>query len=249
MKNNSMYTVLGWFVILLVWFAISSMELINHRVLPSPGKTWASFIDMLQHRDLIGNLLFSLKINYLGYIIAIGTALPVGFAVGLSEFGKKMFDKPINALRFIPITALGGIFIAISGLSIWTKILFLAFGIWVYLVPVVIQRLQEVSGTHLQMMQTLGATKWQIFKNVQWPYVTSRLSDDIRILVGISWTYIIVAELKNVQGGVGSMIWLGERQANPGYVYAILILIIIVGVLQDWKFGWIDRILFKFKHA
>lgn len=247
--NKGTYALLGWLVVLGVWYTISIFEIINPRVLPSPGKTLTAFLDMLKNRDLVGNLLFSLKINYLGYIIAIGTALPIGFIIGLSETGKKMFDKPVNSLRFVPITALGGIFIAISGLTIWTKVYFLAFGIWVYLVPVVIQRLQEVSETHLQMMKTLGATKWQIFTKVQWPYVTSRLSDDIRILVGISWTYIIVAELKNVQGGIGSMIWLGERQANPAYVYAALIVIIVIGVLQDLKFAWLDKVLFKFKHA
>jgi NitT/TauT family transport system permease protein len=155
----------------------------------------------------------------------------------------------VNSLRFIPITALGGIFIAIAGLTIWTKIHFLSFGIWVYLVPVIVQRVSEVSETHLQMMKTLGATKWQTFKHIQWKYVMSRLSDDIRILVGISWTYIIVAELKNMQGGLGSLIWLGEKQSDSGKVYAVIIIIVLIGVLQDKLFKLIDKKLFKFKYA
>lgn len=244
-----MKSALGWIIIVGGWWLISSFELINNRILPTPLATLGSYPEMYEKYNLIDNILFSLKINLYGYIEAIMLSLPIGFLIGLSTGGKKLFEKPVNALRFVPITALGGIFIALSGLTIWTKIHFLAFGIWVYLVPVIIQRIGEVSNTNLQMMQTLGASKWQVFRYVQWPFVISRLSDDIRILVGISWTYIIVAELKNVQGGLGSMIWLGERQGKAAYVYAILILIIILGVIQDKIFIWLDKKLFKFKHV
>lgn len=249
MKTNNLNVILGWFILLVMWWVFSWMEIISNRILPTPQKVIGTFSYLWSERNLLDNILFSLKINFLGYIEAVLAALPIGFAVGLSKTGKKLFNQPINALRFIPITALSGLFIAISGLTIWTKVHFLAFGIWVYLVPVIIQRLMEVSEVHLQMMKTLGATKWQIFKNVQWPYVMSRLSDDIRILVGISWTYIIVAELKNVQGGLGSMIWLGERQSNIAIVYAVIIIIVILGVLQDLLFLYADKKAYKFKYA
>lgn len=243
------YNIIGWAVVLALWWLVTGLELINHHVLPGPIKTLDSFFEMYERDHLITNMLFSIKINLIGYAESILFALPVGFVLGCFTTTHKIFHKPINSLRFIPITALSGIFIALSGLTIWTKINFLAFGIWVYLVPVVVQRIEEVSGVHLQMMKTLGASKWQIFQHVQWKYVISRLSDDIRILVGISWTYIIVAELKNVQGGLGYFIWLGERQSNSGKVYAAIIIIIILGVLQDYLFKALDRILFKFKYA
>lgn len=241
--------ILGWLTLLGIWFLISKFNLINGHILPSPSKTYNAFIEMLKENHLMSNIGFSLKINFIGYMIAIGTAIPIGFCLGLFKTTREMFSQPINSLRFIPITALGGLFIVISGLSIWTKIYFLAFGIWVYLVPVVVQRISEVSEVHIQMMRTLGSSRYQIFRYVQFPFVMSRLSDDIRILVGISWTYIIVAELKNVQGGLGSLIWLGEKQSNTGIVYAAIIIIVILGVLQDWLFKMFDKLLFKFKYA
>lgn len=242
-------SILGWGTLLGVWFLISYTGVINNHILPSPGKTLHAAKEMYRDDNLLQNILFSLKINALGYVESILLALPIGFMIGLFATTRQMFSQPVDSLRFIPITALGGIFIAISGLTIWTKIHFLAFGIWVYLVPVIVQRISEVSETHLQMMQTLGASKFQTFKHVQWKFVLSRLSDDIRILVGISWTYIIVAELKNVQGGLGSLIWLGERQANVGKVYAAILIIVLIGVLQDKLFKFLDKKIFKFKYA
>jgi NitT/TauT family transport system permease protein len=238
----------GWAILLALWFIVTNFGLINTHVMPTPQKTWKSFVEMQTDDNLLTNILFSLRINAIGYLKCIFAALVVGFAIGLSPRVRKMFSQQVNALRFVPITALMGIFIAISGLTIVTKVNFLAFGIWVYLVPVVVQRIDEVDNVHLQMMKTLGATFWQTVRYVTWRSVIARLSDDIRILVGISWTYIIVAELAGIQGGLGSLIFLGERQSNVGKVYAVIFIIVAIGIIQDALFRLIDKMLFKFKY-
>jgi NitT/TauT family transport system permease protein len=238
----------GWLILFAIWFLVTNFGLINTHIMPTPLKTWNAFLEMKEDDSLVDNILFSLRINVVGYLKCIIAALVVGFAIGLSPQVRKMFSQQVNALRFVPITALMGIFIAISGLTIMTKINFLAFGIWVYLVPVVVQRIDEVNVTHLQMMKTLGASFWQTVRYVTWRSVIARLSDDIRILVGISWTYIIVAELAGIQGGLGSLIFLGERQSNVGKVYAVIFIIVIIGIIQDAIFKLIDRLLFRFKY-
>lgn len=243
-----MKALLGWIIFITLWSILSVLQIINPYVLPSPLSVVANFITLVSEGRLFGNIWFSLKINFSGYIFASLLAIPIGFGLGLFKTTRALFANIIDSMRFIPITALGGIFIALFGLSIWTKINFLAFGIWVYLVPVVVQRIDEIPVTYLQMMKTLGATKWQRFTYVQFPYVMSRLSDDIRILVGISWSYVVVAELKNVQGGLGSLIFLGERQSNPGQVYCAILTICLIGVIQDKLFKYLDTLVFKFKY-
>ncbi len=247
-KNFSWLQLSGWLILLVIWYLVTNFGIINNHVMPTPQKMWNALGEMIKDDNLGKNILYSLRINFTGYIKCILAALVIGFAIGLSPNVRKMFSQQINALRFVPITALMGIFIAISGLSISTKINFLAFGIWVYLVPVVVQRIDEVSVVHLQMMKTLGASFWQTARYVTWRSVISKLSDDIRILVGISWTYLIVAETTGIDGGLGSLIFLGERQSNVGKVYAVIFIIIAIGIIQDAVFRLIDRLLFKFKY-
>jgi len=244
----SLYQISGWLILFGIWYLITNFGIINNHVMPTPQKTWSALTDMKTNDNLFDNILFSVRINIVGYLKCIIAAIVIGFAIGLSPTVRKMFSHQVDALRFVPITALMGIFIAISGLTITTKINFLAFGIWVYLVPVVVQRIDEVNPTHLQMMKTLGASFWQTVRYVTWRSVLSRLSDDIRILVGISWTYIIVAELAGIQGGLGSLIFLGERQSNVGKVYGVIFIIVAIGIIQDTIFKLIDRLLFKFKY-
>jgi len=128
------------------------------------------------------------------------------------------------------------------------KVSFLAFGILVYLIPVVVQRIFEVQNVYLRTVFTLGATSWQTVKTVYFPFVFSKLIDDIRVLTAISWTYITIAEMLNKGGGIGELIWMAKRQSRIDKAFAILIVIVVIGLLQDRLFVFLDKILFPYKH-
>ena len=251
--NKTVLNVLGWLVLLATWYIITALDLVNKHILPTPGNCLTVLGELLTEpnpdNSLMSNVWFSIKLNLAGYAESILLALPVGFALGQFKTVRIMFSQQIDSLRFVPISALGGLFVALSGLTLWTKIHFLAFGIWVYLVPVIVQRIDEINPVHLQMMKTLGASKLQTFWFVTWKSVTSRLSDDIRILVGIGWTYIIMAEMKNDQGGLGHMIALGDKQASIEIVYIVVTIIIIIGVCQDKLLKGIDWLMYRYKYS
>jgi len=238
----------GFVFFIILWIFLSSSGIIPRAILPPLGEALGSFKELHFENELIRNLFYSLKLNYLGYIVAIAVCIPIGFVVGLFPIFNGMFQKQIDAIRFIPLTATTGIFIVAFGIGTGMKTLFLAFGIIVYLLPIVVQRVKEVEMVYQQTAFTLGATKWQMIKSVFFPSVISKLSDDIRVIVAISWTYIIIAEMINSEGGVGSMLYLASRQSRIDKVFAILITIILIGFLQDKLFKWADKKLFAFKH-
>jgi len=182
-------------------------------------------------------------------MVALIIALPIGFLLGLIPLFRGLFQKPFDTLRFLPLTAVIGLFVAWFGIENPMKIYFLAFGILVYLIPVIIQRIDEVDDVYLKTVFTLGATSWQTIKTVYLPSVLSRISDDVRVLVAISWTYIIIAELQNNTGGLGALIFQSARNSRIDKVFALLIIIIIIGLLQDRWFFTLDKFFFPHKHV
>ena len=128
------------------------------------------------------------------------------------------------------------------------KVSFLAFGIIVYLLPIVVQRITEVADIYLKTTFTLGATDWQTIKTVYFPAVMSKLMDDVRVITAISWTYIIIAELLGKEGGIGALMHTNGRQGQTEKVFVGLAMIILVGYLQDRIFIFIDKRLFPHKH-
>jgi len=232
-----------------MWLLISQMGWLPKTILPHPFDVIASYKTLHFEKFLVRNIAYSIKLNYLGYLEAVAIAVPVGFIIGLFPFFRALLSKYVDAARFIPLTAVTGIFIAWFGIGNAMKIQFLAFGIFVYLLPIVVQRIAEVPKVYEQMVKTLGGTNWQSIRYVFVPHVMSKLFDDIRVIVAISWTYIIIAEMVNSQdGGIGAMIFAAARQSKYEQVFALLLVIVLIGIIQDKIFLYLDKILFPHKH-
>ena len=236
--------------ILLAWSLLTSMEVIPSSLLPSPWKVLAAFPELHFDNALVRNMFYSIKINVLGYCEALLIAIPLGFVVALFPLTRELFKRYIDAIRYLPLTALTGLFIAWFGIEDNMKVQFLAFGIIVYLLPVVIQRVYEVEDVYVDTVYTLGATKWQTIKEVFIPAVLSKVSDDARVLVAISWTYIIVAELVNKSsGGLGALCYTSARQSRIDKVFALLVVIVLIGFAQDKIAALLDKMFFPHKHV
>lgn len=217
--------------------------------LPSPKQVLWSIPKMYLNDNLITNVFISIKLNVLGYIFAIIISILVGFTLGLIPLFRSLFNRIVDAGRFIPLTAVTGIFILWMGIDSEMKVSFLAFGILVYLIPVVVQRIDEVQSVYLHTVFTLGANAWQTVKTVYLPYVLSKLIDDIRVLTAISWTYITIVEMLNKSGGIGELIWEAKRQSAMDKAFGVLLIIVLIGVLQDRLFVSLDKVLFPYKHT
>jgi len=186
-KNvSTMLTFGGIFVLIFIWSLISIF--FPSPNIPSPLAVIKSLPQLHFEDALVRNAGYSIKLNVLGYLEAVMVSLILGFGIGLFPLAKGMFNKPIDSLRYVPLTACTGLFIAWFGIQDGMKIHFLAFGIVVYLLPLVVQRISEVPLVYEQTVRTLGAGKWQTIRLVFIPQSLAKLSDDIRVVVAISWT-------------------------------------------------------------
>lgn len=218
-------------------------------ILPSPARVIKAALVLFTENNLTKNILWSIGLNTAGYVEAILISLVFGFLIGLYPFFRGLFNRPIDAFRFVPLTGVIGLFILWFGLGSSMKIHFLAFGIWIYMLPVIVRRIDDVEDVYIKTAYTLGATNFQTIRTIYWPHVMSNFSNDIRVLTAISWTYIIIIEGIGSEGGIGSLMWkTGIRQGNIDKLFAMLFIIVIIGFIQDKFFIWLDKRMFPFKY-
>ena len=250
--NNKLLPVYGLLAILGFWEVVPRLEIVEPSLLPPFSAVVTAFPELFTDHNIISNTLWSVYRNVAGYFVAVVIAVPLGLALGYYSKVREAVLPWISPFRFIPLTALTGLFIANFGIGETMKISFLAFGIAVYLMPTTVQRLAEVPEHWIHAAQTMGANKFQVFKSVQLPVVMGRLFDDLRVLTAIGWTYIVVAEslavLPGVVPGLGRMAFVLSRTSTPG-VFAVLIVITVVGLLQDKVFEILDKYYFPHKHV
>jgi len=239
--THSTVVVVGFIFLMALWITITGLHLIKPQILPSPFKVLLAFPELHFQNALVRNLGYSVFLNVMGYIEAVVISLIVGFIMGLFPLFKSLFSGYVNSARFVPMTAVTGLFMAWFGIETNMKIQFLAVGIMVYLIPVVIARIEEIDEVYEHTAKMLGASPLQRVLFVYIPSVLGRIIVDIQNLLAISWTYIIVAEMVNSSaGGIGSLAFLSARQTRVDKVFAVLLIIVLVGFLQDRLFSFLD---------
>ena len=62
-------------------------------------------------------------------------------------------------------------------------------------------------------------------------------------------SFPVIVEMLNRAGGIGELIWTAKRQSRIDKAFAILLVIILIGLLQDRLFAWLDRLLFPHKRV
>jgi len=240
---------LGTILILGVWQLIATYGGVSRGILPLPLTVLTCIPELHTDDALNRNIAYSLTLNLSGMLEAVLLAIPLGFLIGLVPFFRGLISRHLAVFRYSPLTILIGLFMRMFGMGATMKINFLAAGIFVYLLPTVVQRVDEVASVYVQTVTTLGATKWQTFRWVFMPDVLSRVFTDVISLAPISWTYIIIAEMMNMEGGLGALAYSVSRNSRADKTFAILAIIILIGVILDQIFKYMDRKFFPFKYV
>src|SRR5260370_41120756 len=100
----------------------------------------------------------------------------------------------------------GVMWVALVGLDGGAKIVIIWIGTFFQMVLVVANTTRQFDESLLEAAQTLGATKRSLLTKVILPGILPSLYNDMRILLGWAWTYLIVAELIGTSRGISEFI-------------------------------------------
>ena len=96
----------------------------------------------------------------------------------------------------------------------------------------------------LEAAQTLGANRRQILARVIWPGILPNLYNDLRILLGWAWTWLVIAELIGEKTGLTGFIDTQGTRYNFDRVFPVIILIGLTGFFTDRLLNWMRHLFF-----
>jgi NitT/TauT family transport system permease protein len=101
-----------------------------------------------------------------------------------------------------------------------------------------------IDNSLLEAAQTLGADRRRLLTHVILPGILPNLYNDMRILVGWAWTYLIIAELIGASSGISWFINQQGKHFHFDNVFAGIIMIGIIGLATDQLLALFRPILF-----
>ncbi|MFD0916047.1 ABC transporter permease [Pseudahrensia aquimaris] len=201
--------------------------------LPPPETVVARFGEIsregYQNFTLWQHLFWSLLRVVAGFAIGALVGIPLGYAMGLSDYFRGWFDPIVEFMRPVPPLALIPLVIIWAGIGETGKIilLFLA-ALWI----MAIAARAGVSGVNISKVHaaySLGASKWQILRHVIVPNSLPEIFTGARVAMGVCWGTVVAAELVAAEKGAGMMIMVASRFQLTDIVIMGIILIGVIG--------------------
>src|SRR5689334_12633306 len=238
----------AWVLVVLIWSLITHWELISTYVFPTPMEVLRAFKPLFTERGLLSNVYASwLRIGQ-AFLWCVIIALPLGLLMGAFRWVYDLVNPVAAPMRSMPTTAFLPAFIALFGIDETEKIAFLWFGMFFYLLAVVVEEVNRVDNALLETAYTLGAKQrqalWLVFR-ASFPAIFS----SFRILYDIGWTYVILAEMLNARKGVGYMVEAARKVLDFDRVYAGIIAIGVAAFLFRFLLTFLEKRLFPWRNA
>jgi len=231
-------------VFLAAWCVLSYGGLVDRIILPSPTDVVQAFPVLHFQEALVRSAGASFYRVMMGFLLSAAVAIPLGLLMGTYPPLKHFFAPILDPLRFLPISALVPLFIVWFGIDDMQKIMFLFVGTFVYLLPLVVEAVERVDEVYLQTAMTLGAKPGQLIFNVLVPGSLPAIGEALRVMNGVGWTYVILAEVINAPLGLGALINVAGKRGHVDQIFALVLVILLIGVITDFIIRTINKQLF-----
>jgi NitT/TauT family transport system permease protein len=223
----------------------------NPVFLPAPHEVAKAFFTAFQTPPyskgdpwLHQSLWHSIQIIFWGFVTSALLGVPIGILCGTFDVFAKLVEPFIDFIRYMPAPAFGALCVALLGIEDGPKIAIIWIGTFFQMVLVVSNTTRQLDIGLLEAAQTLGAGRGRLLMRVILPGILPNLYNDMRILIGWAWTYLIVAELIGASSGISWFINLQGKHFRFDNVFAGIIMIGIIGLATDQVLAWLRPMLF-----
>ncbi len=239
-RNKLIASILVLVLVIIVWYVFTFNQSQKGALLfPSPSLLLTTLSG--QWQDI---LQYSLTTWYRVLIgLFIGTLLGM-FAGILMTYNRVLYyllDPIVEIIRPIPPIALTPFFILWLGLGDISQLLLISMGCFMMITISTYVGITNVNPVYIHAAQSLGASKFYIYKTIYIPAIIPGLLSGIRVALASAFALTVAAEYLGAQGGLGFLI---RNARTILHTETILLAAIILG-LESLLTDQFLRLLFK----
>lgn len=242
-KNVPYLSAIAFLMVFLIWCVLTYGGILQKVFLPTPTAVLSAMAAMYQAGTLGSDVLDSVLRILIGWVLAAIIALPIGMLIAKSKKSSQFIQPLIEFARYLPVTALVPLTLVYCGIGEFQKYVVIFLGTFFQLVLMVNDSVSSVDRNLLNAARTLGADSWQTYKLVLFPAALPSILDNFRVTIGWAWTYLVVAEMIAANSGLGYLIIKSQRFLKTENIFASLLLIGIIGLLTDFAFRLLTKIV------
>jgi NitT/TauT family transport system permease protein len=232
-----------------VWAAATFSGLVSPTFLADPLTMLTDGVTLITRFGFMTDIGVTIWRVVGGFILAALVAVPLGIAMGAYKPVEAFFEPFVSFARYLPASAFVPLLILWAGVGEVQKLLVIFIGSVFQIVLMVAVTVAATRRDLVEAAVTLGARPSGVVRRVLIPAAAPGIAEILRLVLGWAWTYVIVAELIGSSSGIGHMIIEAQTLMATGQMIFGIIVIGVIGLVSDFLFKAINRVMFPWSLA
>ena len=237
------FYVLGFYLLLLsIWQALFSLQLIPDYLFPSPLHVGKRLWELGNDGMLWPSIKMTLLRMAIGFSIAAGIGLVIGMSMGMSRVINHCLKSLFLGLQTLPTAAWVPISLLIFGLSDRGIYFVIIMSSVAAIAIATSDGILHIPPIYLRAARTLGTPAYAMPWRVILPAALPGIVTGIKLGWTLGWHGAVSAELIKSSVGLGYLLYMGRELNDAAQVIGIMIVTILFGLMLDrFLFGKIEH--------
>lgn len=234
-------------LLLAVWQASTWLWRIEPYLLPSPSRIVSAGV---QARGLLGqHVQQTLRETLLGFGIALASGIAFAVAIDTSSLLRRALYPLLVVSQTVPTMAIAPLLVIWLGYTIWPKIIVVGLVCFFPIVVTTADGLRSADPELLALLQSMGATRRQVFFKVRVPGALPGLFSGIKIAVTYSVIGAIIGEWVGASQGLGVFMLRAQNSFRTDWVFAAIGISSLLSILLFLAVTLVERIVLHWHYA
>ena len=233
------------FALLLLWQA-GATEMDAAYILPTPVQILQRLWELREPLFLV-HLPATMTVTGIGLAISLVLGLALAVAMDASGLVRRMLYPLVVVSQTIPTTAIAPLFVLWFGYGIWSKVLVTVLITFFPITITVYDGLRSAKVEMIELLQTYGASQWEIFKKIKIPCALPYFFSAVKMAVPMSVIGAAIGEWLGAKSGLGYFSRRMMTQLDGAGVFAPIVLLAAAAMLAVGVVALLERYFVRWR--
>jgi NitT/TauT family transport system permease protein len=220
-------------VVLLVaaWWIYVDFSKISPFILPSPASVYHAWLGLLTSKRPWVDVAMTVYATLFGFLWAVAVGVGLGVLIARVRWLEQTLNPFIVATQVLPKVALVPLFVVWFGFGVTSKVVIAATLAFFPIITNTVLGIKSIHGGHRDVMVSLNATRWQIFRRLELPSSLPFIISGMEVGIVLALIGAVVGEYVGGDVGLGHLLVARMNAFETDGLFAVIIHMTILGFL------------------
>lgn len=235
-------------LLLVLWQTVVVMGGYDNFILPGPWDVVQQLGVVLADGRLLRHSLVTISEVIPGLFIGALIALPLGYLLAKSPLAERLISPYLIASQAIPVLAIAPLLTIWIRSTYWARVVVAVLVVFFPILINIIAGLRSVPRELYELLDSLQATRWQIFRKLEWPAALPIVLAGLKVGATLSVIGALVGEFVQPKTeGLGYLIITARYQFKTDLVFVVLLALATIALLLYGLVSLLEKRLLRWQ--